>query len=684
VFFQPGSRNHTSVASTRSSTELYGSSVVHRDVAWHWTQNINAWHQLAVESALNEVTPIELAQKLTSIGRIDALAESLPDGINAFEWLNRLLVLLIESKENWTDKHVLPDQTGRFTALHRLFCDREIDEELKDIASLLGMEIRTQLLDRRVIDEVQDRLTLYEEEKLISSLLNAVRARKTIHYDAANGRLLRWLINNRRSTEIKSYTFMLRDRDSQGSRCLSVLSGAVLGPPETWPSTAQPFVDLLPSERILASNYDPLLTKDDWQYLSSEGVCLLDPLIRTSRPLDPDELPSMLQDAQVIETGDHSFAPTSVSDVAFLILKDRGMMDTARASKSRSAMVLHFFLDHVVPNAAADLAYQNVACSCGTFHQLHSAAWIVPLKERNWLHESRGHATHLSSTSLARLLRDQQGLLQRLSDDAVLTLLARLAISPSELHRAALGLSADQITKLDKAVLEVLAASNNDPQRLAQIAELMSSAPELLDVFEERKRTKERIHKNQQLGALVEELFRQFFSSPEIVALGLHIRRTGIGSDFAFESDLVENGEEHLFEITSQEKELLVELKSTLASCAKMTPTQALTAATNPDAFVLCVVPLEDRNPTLDLVIASSRFVPDIGAALKTKIAEVVDFETRKAVAATASGGIEVSITGGEISYQVLEPIWAAGKSVPEFIEYLIAFFSAEDPVAAI
>jgi hypothetical protein len=193
----------------------------------------------------------------------------------------------------------------------------------------------------------------------------------------------------------------------------------------------------------------------------------------------------------------------------------RSMIDTARASKSRSAMVLHFLLDHVVPTVATDLAYKNVACSCGTFHQLHSAAWIVPLKERKWLYESRGHATHLSATSLARQLRDEQSLLQRLSDDAVLMLLARLAISPSELHRAALGLSADQITKLDKAVLEVLAAGTNDPQRLAQIAELMSSAPELLDEFENRKRRKERIHKNQQLGALVEELFRQFFSFPE-------------------------------------------------------------------------------------------------------------------------------------------------------------------------
>jgi hypothetical protein len=231
-------------------------------------------------------------------------------------------------------------------------------------------------------------------------------------------------------------------------------------------------------------------------------------------------------------------------------------------------------------------------------------------------------------------------------------------------------------------VLELLAASNNDPQRLEQIADLVSSDPELLCAFEERKRTRERIRKNQQLGSLVEDLFRQLFTSSEIAVLGLRLRRTGVGSDFAFESDLVDQGQEQLLQITSAKKELLVELKSTLGSSAKMTPTQATTAANNPGAFVLCVVPLEDRNPTLDLVISSSRFVADIGAALKTKIAEVVEFETRKAVAATASGGIEVFITGGEIRYQVLESIWAAGKSVPEFIEFLIAFFSPEETVA--
>lgn len=119
------------------------------------------------------------------------------------------------------------------------------------------------------------------------------------------------------------------------------------------------------------------------------------------------------------------------------------------------------------------------------------------------------------------------------------------------------------------------------------------------------------------------------------------------------------------------------------SSIASTSDTQATTAANNADAFVLCVVPLENRNPTIDLVVGSGKFVTDIGAALKTKIAEVTDFESKKAIAATASGGIEVFITGAEVRYQILESIWALGKSVPEFIQYLVAFFSTEDAVGA-
>lgn len=663
---------------------LYGSSVVRADVAHQWKENIDSWHDLLLDSKSLEVTPNELLVKVSNIGTLQSLAESLPGAVDPIHWLNRFLDLLVECKENWADKNVLPDQLGRFTARKSLSSDRGVDENLKDIAELLAVGIRNELLDSRVTETIHAVLPAYDLEKLLGLLLNTIRIRKAKDYDAANVQLLQWLIKNQRSSEIKTYTFLLRALDSNGLATLSVISEPLLAPPEVWPSTAQPFVELFPSDHILASTYATLLSRDDWQYLSTQGLCHLDPLIRTSRLLGTNELSSMAQDVQAIETGDHSLPPIPVSDVAFLTLKDRGILDTARASKTRGARVLAFLFKHVVPNAASELPYNSVKCSCGNSHLVHSASWVVPLKERQWIYESRGHAVHVSAFSLARLLKEDLSLMRCLSDDSTLALLARLAISPSELHRATLDLPADQIAKLDKAVLELLAASNNDPQRLEEIADLVTSSPELLTEFEERKRRKERIRRNQQLGALVEELFRQLFSSPNTEALGLRLRRTGIGSDFAFESDFIDNdGQEQLFQLSTGKKELFVELKCTLGSSAKMTPTQAKHATANPNSFALCVVPLQDREPTLELVTTACRFVPTIGGLLQQKVAQVSDIEIKKAIATAAADGVQVSIEEGQLRYEILEPVWAAGNTASEFLRYLISFFSSEDAASA-
>ncbi len=662
--------------------QLYGALTVRFDVAGPWKENIERWHALTFDFAVSQITPGVLVQKVAAIGSLQALAKALPPEPDAVVWLNAFLQLLVECRENWADKNVLPDQTGRLSPRKLLLSDKGIDEELKDIAELFEVGIRNQLLDRRVTETIQGLLSAYDQDKALALLLNTVRTRKSTNYDTANARLLRWLIRNRRASDIKTYPFLMRASDANGLSTIAVISGIILAPPETWPTTAQPFADLFPSDHILASTYAGLLEPNDWQYLQEQAFCVTDPLVRESQVLDSDKISSMAQDLQALEIGEHTLPPLLVSDVPFLI-KERGVLDTARASKSKGALVLAFFFNHVVPKSGTALAFRAVPCGCGKTHQLHTASWVAPLRERKWIYESKGHAAHVSPASLARLLKEDPKLLPRLADDAILTFLARLGISPSELHRATLDLPPDEIAKLDKAVLELLAASNNDPQSLHEIAELLSSAPEMLEEFQERKRKRERICKNQQLGSLVEQLFNELFSAPEIAALGLRLRRTGVGSDFAFESDFIEEGEEQWFAITTTKRQLLIEVKSTLASSAKMTPTQAKKATANPEAFILCVVPLEDRNPTLNLVRTNSRFVSNIGISLKEKVSQVAQFETQKALATTIADGIQVFIDDGDLRYQIHEPVWEAGADLTHFVQYLITFFSATDAANA-
>jgi hypothetical protein len=67
------------------------------------------------------------------------------------------------------------------------------------------------------------------------------------------------------------------------------------------------------------------------------------------------------RDLEALEVGEHNLTVFSASDVPFL--KERGTLDAARASKSKDALVLAFFFNHVVPNSGADLAVRDIPCS---------------------------------------------------------------------------------------------------------------------------------------------------------------------------------------------------------------------------------------------------------------------------------------------------------------------------------
>ena len=657
---------------------LYGELVVRSDCAWQWYENLLGWHQLEADVSLSEVSLQTLSSKIVQIADVKTLAEALASSYDPFSWLNRLLLLLIQCKANWNNLPLLPNQLEKFSTLLQLYRDDGIDPQLKDIADLLLEGIRAQLIDTRVAPEIQQLKAPLDQEKVVGVLLGAVRARKSavpaVAYATANANLLKWLIAKQRAADLKTYTFMARASDDHGANMLVTASAELLAPPEVWAETARSFVDLFPPDHVISSAYTETLNSEDWMYLSSLGICWLDPVFRTTRALDPDEVSTMVQEVQALETAEHTLAATEVAEVAFLS-KEKGILDTARSSKSKGTLLLQFLFDHVIPLSPADLEYRAVACSCGKSHAAHSAAWLVPIKSRKWVYESKGHPAYISAVTLSRLIKDDASLMNRLAEDAIFTFLARLDVSPSELRRAALDLSEPEMAKLERAVLGVLSATDNNPQRLEQIAELVSSAPELLAEFEKKKKAKERVHRNQQLGSLVEQLFDELFRSDEIKAMGLRLRREPIGSDFAVENDFISGGQENLFGVTGADKDLLIELKSTLGDTATMTHTQASVAAGRSDSFALCVVPLEDRQPTVDIVRNQSRFVPSIGQRLRQKVDEVRAIRNLQDLTVQPTDGVQVVVEQGEFRYRVSESVWTPELSFEDFKQFLLHFF---------
>jgi len=99
---------------------------------------------------------------------------------------------------------------------------------------------------------------------------------------------------------------------------------------------------------------------------------------------------------------------------------------------------------------------------------------------------------------------------------------------------------------------------------------------------------------------------------------GLTVTRTGIGSDYEVESDVVDEGEEKWLEIGGRRSHL-IEIKSARTTKVGMTITQARKALEENARFCLCIVMIEGEISE-DSIRANSRFVFGIGEKLRAPL----------------------------------------------------------------
>lgn len=105
----------------------------------------------------------QIANKISAAGNIDNMVNILKfsSKSEALTWLNDYVEYLVENDlENLINKAtspILPNQNGCFVTKDDLFLDDgEIDEELKNIATECGLDIRNELLDKDIFLELPD------------------------------------------------------------------------------------------------------------------------------------------------------------------------------------------------------------------------------------------------------------------------------------------------------------------------------------------------------------------------------------------------------------------------------------------------------------------------------------------------------------------------------------------------
>ena len=355
----------------------------------------------------------------------------------------------------------------------------------------------------------------------------------------------------------------------------------------------------------------------------------------------------------------------------------------------------------IVNNSEGVEIIDDVLCSCEDTHQCYSAAWLVPLVNRQWIPE-KGKSVTAKPETLASLLQEDGSDLSSLSENAH-KLLVAIGVSPFELMREVfidsndrdavdnvliemLRMAGGNVSHLYHATKYMTAVTNNEnlPQDLedlleatdgdlgevTEIAQNLQEDEEFKQVVDTRLKERRNIKKNRSLGITVEEI------------VGDHLKKLNESFEVEekdFEVDPIHKGADYVITLEINQK-WWIEVKSARTDRVKMSSAQAQNAKERGENFLLCVVPLEPGNtdPDPKTVKEDMKFIANINdqvAPLCEKIEQLEDMQTD--INTESSSDVELVVEGGKASVIVKKSVWESDEAFPlkKLAEYLRGFF---------
>ena len=640
----------------------------------------------------------------------------LPIQGDSYSWLAQLFLLAADMKDqNVRDlvNGLLPNQYGRLrnTDNDYLYVDGGISQEVKDIASALDEDIRSELLHEAMDHaltapgyELAKELTLdlldkkdggeYTESKAIDLVLEKLAQALPDNSQFDDDTKLPVL-----NASARMVVHMADDRDQQRLRRCPLLTSAgrvvhlsgsqqILAPVRYWPKSAQPYAEIYAKNRVLSDLYsddDDLV--DALETLISVGLVVRAPLFegRRAELADVNLLREMAQ-------GDPNTLGTVVREASFGQIAFLGTDLVQRCGEDVELAKL--LLDFVLNVAAReDQNWRETEIYGGNRSGerisliLNKAIWPFELKVRSWIPVKAPDAEAIApmpanESNLREILdpswlkgnRDAVDLLHRVFGFRQLTLL--LDSVGSEIED-------DLVELLQFPELVKAAASNPDAVKfvselkqtdvaLDSVRDFVKDVTEddrLLEHLANRREQRRQVHENQNLGATIETLVKD-----NLKAAGFSVRRTGIGSDFEIALDTGHLGNLH---ITKETRSWLVEVKATRDLRVRMTDVQARTAVREGDRFLLCVVPVDSDDIIAESVDIWSvmRFVSGLGQRLAVICDDLGGYEELRAdITADAASGVQLEITPGPARVRVASSVWEAdGFPLNELAARLLA-----------
>ena len=662
-----------------SDVEEFRHRLPRREESVGWCRAVQSWASIHAcqPTAFDEVLDgRKLAAKISEeCGDLADLKGLLRDDVCGVEWLNQLLAFLKGNDfgDEIRNRRLILDQAGYLDEISNLYRDKGIDDVLKDIADDIDLQLREYLLDNRLTSLINETgAGTKENDDVVREIIDKLKEladENTLNdeFTKASASLFGWIVNKEQRDDLKSFpAFSETIRGDDVFREIIWLgqigqddADIPLAPVKAWPEDLQPFADLFPPGRLLATVFYEIAPNSAvWQKLADESIVRRNVIVTNQMYFDAFLPDDPLADDVEHETSSH----VPVTDVAFISRSRVGIMERVRNSQSRAQLFWRFLTEWLVVHDSEGLNLKEADCDCGKTHRYFQAAWLVPLVRNSWVPLGNDRRDRATASSLANLLRGSDAL-PIPNSDAVNRLLDAIRISRFDLTRESMYNDDETRAVVDNRLMNIMAVVQDNPNRLDAVPQFLEQLKEdegLVEYIEERRQRRHTVHQNQQLGSLVEDLVEKALKDK-----GFKVKRTHVGADLIIgdppsqphdvsEDDVAE------FELLKDDRSWLVEVKATRSNDARMTPIQAQKAVDEGDGFLLCVVPVEpDAEPEMEDVRSNMRFVAGIGDRVYSLCNDLDDFEQQRSDITTNYGdGFQLVVMSGTTRIRVDKSVW--------------------------
>ena len=652
-----------------------------------WNKTVKSW------ASLNNCSPTDfngvidaslLARHIEKVARssedetngsLENLQNALVEGVCATGWLDEALTFLSDGEhaEEVNNRYIILDQSGCLDRLANLFVDDDIDEELKNIADGIGLDLREKLRDKRLTSfGSEDGKGVKGNQDVVKEVIDELRERADrgdLDDDFATGstQAFAWISKNEEWDRLRGFpAFCQEEEDSDRHVVWLAPDGqsdedVPLAPVTTWDKDLQEFSELFPPTRILsAAFYDVTPNAEVWRKLGEQRIArpkvLISRQIRHPRFLPDEPLPALADDAR-----HESREVVELTDIVHF-RGDDSVIRRASRSQRRARLFWRFITEWLVVHDPQGLQKEEVTCTCNDNHNYFQSEWLLTVVENNWVPLGNDRHTRANAQSLGRLFRDD-GTLPLPNSAAVDRLLEAIRVSRFDLMRESMAVDDQARVSVDNKLMEILIASGNRPDRLDVVPKFLTQLSKdeaLPDYLADRIKQTQKVHRNQQFGNLVESLVKENLENE-----GYVVEKTRVGADLVVKvaadetEDLSEDDATEL-RISKNDESWLVEVKATRTSDARMTPTQAREAVKRGDHFLLCAVPVDSEDePELGDVRDNMRFVGDIGERVSDLCDELDKFEEERGqISGEYTDGVYLLVTGGNTRISIKRSIW--------------------------